>query len=264
MRKGVIFIFSLVMIAALNSCKFRTIEKSDDWRIKYEAAVEYFESEDYYKASILFEQIQPIVRGLPEGENVSFYLAYCQYHQGYYLLASHYFQSFFETYGRSAKVMEARYMYAYSLYTDAPNENLDQTSTEEALQAMQNFINKYPDSEYREDAENILNEMQGRMEIKGYNNAFHYFKLTRYSAAVVALENFTFDFPDSELVEQAEYYRIIAQFNYAEKSVPSKQKERYQKVTELYTRFINMYPESTFIKQAEKAYSSALNKIETL
>lgn len=247
-----------------SSCKFRKIEKSEDWRVKYEAALGYYEEEDYYRASVLFEQILPIVRGLPEGENVQFLMAYCQYHQGLNVLAAHYFKNFFESYGRSEKVQEARYMYAYSLYVDSPNSNLDQTSTMEAIQAMQNFVNKYPSSEFRADAVNIIDELQSKLEEKGFKNAYHYYKLGYWSAAVIALENFQYDYPDSKLVEEASYFRIMAQFNYAEQSVASKQKERYLEVKNMYETFINRYPESNFIKDLEKMYDNALSELNTL
>ena len=263
MRKRVLFwgISAVLILVAAQSCKFRKIERNLDWRVKYEAALEYYEEEDYYKASILFEQILPIVRGLPEGEQVQFYLSYCQYHQGLYLLASHHFQTFFQSYGRSVLVEEARYMYAYSLYADSPTENLDQTSSKEAIVAMQDFLNKYPTSNFSQNADSLIVQMQERLERKGYQNAYQYFKLRFYSAAVVAFDNFKLEYPDSDLVEDAEYYTIVAQYEYAQQSITSKQQERYRKVKEFYESFIDRYPDSDFIKSAEKIYENALEKL---
>ena len=264
MRKRVLFwVVSIALVAsATQSCKFRKIEKNLDWRVKYEAALEYYEEEDYYRASILFEQILPIVRGLPEGEQVQFYLSYCQYYEGLYLLASHQFQTFYQSYGRSELVQEARYMYAFSLYSDSPEENLDQTSSKEAILAMQDFLNKYPTSEFAEDAQNIIQEMQERLEKKGYQNAFQYYKLRFYSAAVVAFKNFKIEYPDSELVEEADYYTILAQYEYAQQSITSKQQERYREVKDYYEMFIDRYPQSEFIRTAERIYGNTLDRLE--
>ncbi|MDH5381372.1 MAG: outer membrane protein assembly factor BamD [Cyclobacteriaceae bacterium] len=265
MRNRVYFtvVFS-ALILIFSSCKFRKIEKSEDWRVKYEAALSYYEEEEYYKASVLFEQILPIVRGLPEGEDVQFSLAYCNYHQGLYILASHYFKSFYETYGRSSKVLEARYMYAYSLYADSPETHLEQSSTMEAINSMQNFINKYPTNEFRDDADTIIMELQKKLELKGYQNAMQYYKLRMYTAAVLALKNFQYEFPDSKLNEEAGYFRIMAQYQYARQSISSKQVERYSEVRSFYETFIDQYPKSEYIKQAEKAYEEALEKIQVL
>src|SRR5689334_9844110 len=92
----------IAVIILVTSCsKFRRIQKSEDWRVRYEAGLQYYAKKDYYRASILFEDILPIVRGLPEGEKVEFFLAYCQFYEKTYLLASNQFRTFYETYGRS-------------------------------------------------------------------------------------------------------------------------------------------------------------------
>src|SRR5688572_31127131 len=164
------FIFALVI--GVSCGKFRKIEKSQDWRVKYEAALNYYNKEYYYRASVLFEQIIPIVRGLPEGEKVQFYLAYCQYHDKLYLLASEQFKTFYETYGRSSMAEEARYMYAYSLYRSSPKENLDQTSSIDAMAAMQEFLNRYPNSKFRDQAIDVIMTTQKKLERKGFDNAY--------------------------------------------------------------------------------------------
>jgi outer membrane protein assembly factor BamD len=65
--------YGLVLLIAVSCSKFRKIEKNPDWRVKYEASLVYYEKKDYYRASILFDQILPIIRGLPEAEKVQFY-----------------------------------------------------------------------------------------------------------------------------------------------------------------------------------------------
>src|SRR5690242_958390 len=128
-----LFSFILILVIAISCSQFRKIEKSQDWRVKYEAGLNYYNKKDYYRASVLFEQILPIVRGLPEGEKVQFYLAYCQFYDKLYLLASEQFKTFYETYGRSTLAEEARFMNAYSLYESSPNANLDQSSSKDAM-----------------------------------------------------------------------------------------------------------------------------------
>lgn len=257
-------LFGFIAISILSCSKFRKIEKSDDWRVKYEAAIQYYEKEDYYRASLLFEQIKPIIRGLPEGEKVEFYLGYCHYNQEYYLLASHQFKQFYETYARSEYALEAQYMYAYSLYANSPSYNLDQTSSYEAIAAMQTFINRYPTSKFRDDATKVIDELQQKLEKKGYENAKQYFKMERYSAAIVAFETFVNDFPDSEFKEEVSYLKFVAQYNYADRSIQSKQLERFRKANDYYLAFIDAYPESDYIKEAEKKYGTSLQKVSEL
>lgn len=257
--------FLLVLLLFTASCsKFRKIEKSPDWRVKYEAGLRYYEKEEFYKASVLFEQILPIIRGLPEGEKVQFFLAYCQYYQKLYVMASHQFRVFYETYGRSSLAEEAQFMFAYSLYMAAPPVNLDQTSGIEGMNAMQLFLNRYPYSKYREQAIQVINTSHAKLEKKGFDNAKQYYKIGMYKAAIIAFENFRKDFPDSDYNEEANYYKILAQYKLAEQSIPARQRERYSSVVESYKTFIDNYPKSNFLKDAEKLYAESLNKIDKL
>ncbi|WP_370513193.1 outer membrane protein assembly factor BamD [Fulvivirga sp. M361] len=259
-----VFPFVFIFFSLVSCSKFRRIEKSTDWRIKYEAALNYYENEDYYRSTILFDQILPIVRGLPEGEKVQFYSAYSQYYQGFYLLASHQFKVFYETYARSDFAIESEFMYAYSLYSNSPTYNLDQTSSLEAVVAMQNFINRHSQSEFREKATEVIDDIQQKLERKGFENARQYYKLQRYDAAVIAFESFSSDFPDSHYNEEVGFLKFVAQYEWAEKSITSKQLERYKLAQEYYIEFIDSYPTSSFLNEAEKKYGNSLNRITEL
>ena len=264
MRKLVQASLFVILLLISFSCKFRRIEKSTDWHVKYQAAMDYFDHEKYFKASTLFDQILPIVRGLPEGEKVQFKQAYCQFNQHFYLLASEQFKVFYETYGRSPVAEEARYMYAFSLYKSSPNSNLDQSSSIDAMAAMQEFLNRHPNSKFKDQATDVIIAAQGKLEEKGFNNAKLYYQMRSYKAATVSLHNFQNNFPDSHYVEEAYYLIIQSNYKMAIKSIPSKQYERYKGVVDSYKEFVDKYPESIFLIDAEKLYADSLNKLNTL
>ena len=253
----------IAVIFTTCASKFRKIEKSDDWKVKYEAALDYYEKGDYFRAGALFTQIEAIVRGLPEGEQVQFKLAYCNFYDRSYLLSAHYFETFFKIYGRSEMVEEAEYMYAYSLYASSPIYNLDQSSSYQAIEAMQNFLNKYLKTEFRERGTEVIDEMQQKLEKKAYESAKQYHKLRIYTAALTAFENFRKDFPDSKFNEEIAFLKVETQFHFAEKSLSRKQKERYALVKVFYENFIDTYPSSKYLKTAEKYYTISMEKLGT-
>lgn len=265
MRKTVYMRYFLGVVIAITfaSCasKFRKIEKSDDWKVKYEAALKYYDKQDYFRAGALFNQIEGIVRGLPEGEQVQFKLAYCNFYDRAYLLSSHYFKTFFEIYARSEFAEEAEYMYAYSLYANSPIYNLEQSSSYEAIDAMQNFLNKYTATEFSEQATGVIDELQQKLEKKAYENSKQYHKLRFYSSALMSFDNFRKNFPDSKFNEEIAFLKIETQFDYAEKSLYQKQKERYSSVKSLYENFIDTYPSSEYLKIAEKYYTTSIDKL---
>lgn len=263
-RVSLITAYILVLLAGVSCSKFRKIEKNPDWRVKYEASLVYYNKKDYYRASLLFEQILPIIRGLPEAEKVQFYLAYCQYYEKLYLLSSEQFKSFYETYGRGVLSEEARFMYAYSLYKSSPGPNLDQSESILAMTSMQEFLYRYPTSKFKDQAADVIFTSQLKLEKKGFENARQYVKMRSYKAAIVALNSFKDNFPDSKYLEEANYLGMVSQFKLAEQSIPTKQPERYKEVVENYKNFIDRYPDSKFLKDAEKLYIESSAKITTL
>jgi outer membrane protein assembly factor BamD len=262
LAKNALYLIFFVLV--ISCSEFKRIQRSDDWRIKYDASMKYYEKKDYYRAATLFEDIRPVVRGLPEGEKVEFYLAYCQYFEGTYLLASTQFRTFFETYGRSTLSQEAYFMYAYSLAVSAPSYNHDQTSTLEAMTAMQNFINQYPQSEFTDRANEVIVASQQKLERKGYEGAKLYLRMKRYKAATIAFDNFKKTFPDSPYLEELAFLKVQAQYKLALISYTDLQVERYSSVITFYQELVDNFPESKFLKEAEKYYTDSQNQITKL
>lgn len=261
MRGNRIFFLLIIAISVVGCSKFRKIQKSGDWKLKYDAAIAYYEEEDYHRATLLFEDILPIIRGTAEAELGNFYLAYSYYYQKQYILAAHHFDEFVRIYGRSEYVMEAAYMHAYSLYLQSPDYNLDQTTTYEAIAAMQNFINRYTSSTYAADADRIIDELQEKLEKKAYEQCKLYYKLRRYKSALVVYDNFKDDYPDSEYQEEVAYLKIETMYDYATESIPAKQEERYKDTIQFYLEFLDKYPNSKFLKQAERFYANSIEEI---
>jgi len=156
---------------------------------------------------------------------------------------------------------EAYFMYAYSLYTASPDAQLDQKSSIEAMSAMQNFLNQFPGSQFSDKATEVVASCQQKLEQKEFDNANQYLKMRYYQAAVIAFGNFRKTFPDSKFLEQIAFLKISAQFKWAEQSIPSKQLERYSSIVEFYREMIDSYPNSQYLKEAERMYTTSLNQI---
>lgn len=247
--------FLLLLLASCGD--FNRIQKSADPMVKYNAALKYYEEGSYARAAILLGDVMPLLTGMPEGEKAQFMYAYAHYHQKLYIESGYYFQQFYNVYGRSPQAEEALFMHGYSLYMQSPNFKLDQTSTLDAINAMQNFINLYPRSEYKERATLVLDELQHKLAKKAYDNAKLYYDVSRYKAALVVLESFSDDFPDSQYNEEVAFMRIQAAYELARNSLPSLQRTRYNDVLDNYLFFIDRYPESGWGKEAERLYISS-------
>ncbi|HAS46140.1 MAG TPA: outer membrane protein assembly factor BamD [Microscillaceae bacterium] len=260
-----LLIACLGMVLLFSSCsKFQNVLKKGSVDEKYNAAISYYERKDYYRAGLLLEELIPLIRGQKRSEIANLYYAYCHFYQRQLQLAAYYFKRFYTQYGASKYVEEAMYMYAFSLYRDSPVHYLDQSNTDQAIAASQNFLNRFPQSKYTEECNRIITELRRKLETKAYEGAKLYYKIRNYKAAVITFDNFQKDFPDSNYNEEVAYLKILAQYEYAEISTRRRQEKRYNEVVKLYTEFIDAYPESGFKRAAEKLYSSSIRSLEKL
>ena len=261
-RVFVLALFIFFSFFSVSCTDYRKLQKSNDWRAKYEGAMRYYEAGDYFRSIALFEEVLPVTRGKEEGEKAQFYYAYAHYHDRQFLLSAHYFKTFYETYSRSEFANEAQFMYAYSLYQNSPIYQLDQTSTLESIDAFQIFINRNQDSKFVTEASQILKELQVKLETKAYYSAKLYHQIGLSNSAAIAFDNFAINYPDSRFNSELQYLKIEASYLMADQSIPSKQVARYTNVITMYEEYIDDFPESTFIGEAQKYYNDALKKLE--
>ena len=98
-------LFVVIIICISFSCsEFQKALKDDDIKKKYDLAEKYYESQDFRRASRLFEQIKPKYRGKPQGERISFFYANCLLNTKKYLLSAFEFESFVKAYPMSEKL----------------------------------------------------------------------------------------------------------------------------------------------------------------
>ena len=251
-----IILFSLLGLLLFSACShFEAIRRNPDVKKKHAAALKYYEKKDYYRAGLLLEDVIPLIKGTAEAEDAQFKYAYCQYYQGLLELSAFHFNKFYETFARSPHAQEARYMYAYSLYEDSPDYYLDQTNTYKAVDALQAFINAYPESEFTEKSQRLLAELRKKLEKKAYEQSRLFYRIQdNHKAAVVTFNNFQKSYPDSDYSEEIAFRKLEAAYDLAFKSTEAKQKERYQTAIEYYEVFIDKYPNSRFVRQAESIF----------
>lgn len=257
------------LVIFISSChkEFTKLQKTGTVEQKYNAAIKFYNEADYYYAGLLFEEIAPLLKGDSTAEKTQFYNAYCNYYQGQYQLSSYLFKNFYATYANSDFAEEAYYMYAYSMFKDSPAFNLDQTSTLTAIEALQTFINTFPQSKYADNCTQNLKDLRARLEKKAYERARLYFKtsgvtIANYKAAVITIDNFKKDFPDSYYNEELSYIQVLSQYELAENSFFSKQNERYSKALALYESFKDEYITSKYDNELAIVYDKAQNALQ--
>jgi outer membrane protein assembly factor BamD len=251
---------ALLSGAFFTSCgEYNKVLKSTDYEYKYEAAKSYFGNGQYAKTTALLEELITILKGTENAEESLYMLAMCYFNMGDYVTASHYFTTYFNTYSRGVYAETARFMSARALYLDTPDPRLDQSSTIKAIGEIQVFAECYPYSRYKEQIHDMLYELHDRLVEKEYRSAQLYYDLgnymgNNYLACIITAQNALNDYPYTKLREDLSMLVLRARYSMAKESVQEKMLDRYRDTEDEYYAFKNEFPESKYMKEAEKIY----------
>lgn len=249
----VIVLFALL----LGSCSdYNKIVKSTDYEFKYKKALEYYEKGEFVRSSTLLKELINIVRGTSRADKVYYYYAKSEFGMKDNMMAGHYFKSLIKEFPRSEYAEESQFMVGYCFYLDSPSPRLDQGVTQNAIDALQLFINLYPKSTRVDEANRLIIELRDKLVYKSYLSGKLYYDLKNYKAAVVALTSSLKDFPDTKYREELMYMLVKAKYLLAIYSVEEKKRERLSSALDEYFTFVDEYPESKFRKEVERYHET--------
>jgi outer membrane protein assembly factor BamD len=254
-------IYSIIFLLFISCNEFQKLLRNEDIKVKYEMAEKYYENEEWRRASTLFEQIQPQYRGKPQGERITFFYANSLLNRKNYVLAAFQFESFVKSYPISQKVEEAAFLGAYCYYKQSPRHSLDQDETRTAIEKLQNFINFYPFSEKLAEANDLIQELNTKLEYKAFEIAKQYNTIRDYTSAIKVLNSFISDYPGTSYREDALYYLFDSSYQLAINSIPTKRLERLNNAVKVYNELINDYPETKFFDESKKKMSDIEKEI---
>lgn len=246
-----------VLVGSAGCSAVQSIIKTGDPEFIYINALNYYDQEDWGRATSLLETIEPYYTGSMREDTVLFYKARCKFKVGDFDSATEEFDSFRRRFGRSAFLEDAEGMYTLSYYYLAPNENRDQSMTNMAIMAISEFISRYPNSDKVEMFNDMFDELTMRLESKSFNNALTYYKIGRYKSAIVAFKNALKQYPKSHRREELSYYVVASSFELADNSVLHKKEDRFLQMIDSYYTFISEFPESTRRKEVDTMHKKA-------
>lgn len=257
MKKFIVLLFPLVI---LTSCtQYAKVQKSMNYDYKYELAKAYYMEGEYGQSSSLLEDVLAFMKGTIYAEESLYMLSMCYFNMKDYVTASHYFTTYYNSYPRGSYAEVARFMSTKALYLDTPDPRLDQTSTIKAIGEIQVFIEYYPYSRYKQEANDMLYELHDRLVEKEFRSAQLYYDLgnymgNNYQACIITAQNALNDYPYTKLREELSMLILRARYSMAKESVQEKMLDRYRDTVDEYYSFKNEFPESKFTKEADKIF----------
>lgn len=257
-----VFTLGMLVLAAgfiATSCsKENYVQQGDTLPIAFEKSMTQFNNENYDDAIRNFELVIQIGRGTDYGRDAQYYLAESYFRNEQYLMAASEFERYASLFPRSERREEVDFKEAFCYYKLSPRFRLDQKYTRRAIEKFNLFESRYPNSGRIKEISKYEDELRNKLAHKLYNAADLYMRIDEYEAAAIYY-GLTIDrYPESSpWAEMALVDQINAYVIYADNSVQSKQRERYEMAVQSYEKYLQLFPEGEHRSLAEEYVDKA-------
>ena len=266
MNMKCILSLSLGLVILLTGCasEFSSVYKTADNVYKYEYAKQCFAMGKFDNAATLLAELITIQKGKTTAQESLYMLGMAQYCNRDYESASATFRKYYQSYPKGDYAEQASFYIGQSLFESMPDPRLDQSSTIGAINAYQNFMDIYPDSPLREQAQNRLFILQDNLIMKEYLSAELYYNLggyfgninanteSNYESCIITAQNALKTYPFTNMREKFSILIMKSKYELAQNSSEEKRIERYREAEDECYGFLNEFPESEECKTAQK------------
>ena len=241
MKKNIII--TLLAAATLTSCgEYNKLLKSTDYEYKYEAAKNYFAKGQYNRSATLLNELITILKGTDKAEESLYMLGMSYYNQKDYQTAAQTFITYFNTYPRGTFTELARFHAGKALFLDTPEPK-------------------------KQEAQDMIFALQDKLVLKELYSARLYYNLgnylgNNYESCVITAQNALKDYPYTDYREELSILVLRARHEMAIYSVEDKKMDRYRETIDEYYAFKNEFPESKYLKEAEKIFNESQKVIK--
>ncbi len=148
--------------------------------------------------------------GSPMVDSAQFLLADCHFQMKQYIVAAAEYEQLIVQFPQSSLVEQAEYQRGECYFELSPRTSLDQTYTAQTIEAFQEFIEMYPNSDLVPDAMDKILECRLKLAQKDYESGRLYHNMGEYSAARIYYDSVMENFYDTPFAAKAQYYKSVA------------------------------------------------------
>lgn len=217
---------------------------------RYARAVTLFSEKSYLDAYEEFRIVTLQNQGSVFADSAQFRMGECRFLREEYLLAAYEYDVLIRTMPTSKLVPEARFRRAMSYYQQSPEYYHDQTSTRQAIDEFQSFIEYHPTDSLVTDAEAKIGELNAKLARKEFENGVTYMYMEYYRSAATTFDHVLEKYHDSPFAEQAQLRKAEAML---------KRNKLPEAKTEI-EKFLTKYPNSKFKPDAESLQKDILSR----
>jgi outer membrane protein assembly factor BamD len=217
---------------------------------RFTQAMTLYAEKSYLEAYEEFRIVTLQFQGSAFADGAQFEMGECRFMREEYLLAAYEYDILIRTMPTSKLVPEARYRRALSYYQQSPEYYHDQTSTRQAIDEFQSFIEYHPTDSLVTDAEAKINELNTKLARKAFENGVTYMHMEYYKSAATEFDHVLEKYHDSPYAEQAQLRKAEAMLK--RKKVPEAKTE--------IEKFFTKYPNSKLKPEAESLQKDILSR----
>ncbi|MBE9488036.1 MAG: outer membrane protein assembly factor BamD [Bacteroidetes bacterium] len=257
-----IIVAGIIFLSFCSCSEYSKLLKGRDYEKQYQLALKCYKEKKDQRAAALFQRVNSVYSTTARADTIRFYMSNLYFRIGEYENSAQAFDLFRKNYGRSTFTKDAEFMYAMSFYMISPNSERDQLNSAKAISAFNEFVIHYPNDKYTERANILINELTHKIHQKEFMVGETYYNIGYYTSAITTFKNVLKRNPETPYREDIKYTMMKSYYDYAKKSVKSKQKNRFYDVIDSYYSLISEYPNTEYKKQVMRMYNNAQSYID--
>lgn len=203
--KFLIIIYISAIALFLTGCGSKKNNELEPVDVRFERGMEYFQKKKYSKSIIEFKFVTFNAPASEIGDDAQFYLAEAHFYSKEYILAISEYERLVRIHPESPLVDESQYKRALCFDILSPKSYHDQENTIKALDAYQEYIEEWPQSENKEKAEGRLDKLRFKLAKKVYDAGMQYRKLDECKSSIIYLRQVLDKYYDSEFAPGARW-----------------------------------------------------------
>ena len=247
-----ILIFSTVIPLLISACGSEKNDELKPAEVRFEMGKEYFDKGKYHKAIAELKFVTFNAPGSEIGDDAQFYLANAHFELKEYILAISEYERLLRVHPESPFLEEGEYKRALCFDIMSPSSHHDQTNTLKALDAYQEYIENWPESEYKIKAESRLDLLRFKLAKKLFDNGKQYQKLGECQSSAIYMRQLLEKYYDSDLASEARW-------RLAECEIKLK---NWNSALEVLADILRRDEDDEFLKKARKAIREVNAKVQ--
>ena len=230
----------ILCLPIMCACVSTPEKKSESAQELLKEGIKESKEQSNIRAKAVFQQILEDYPDSKQRIHALLFLARAYYSDEEFEEAKFHFQKFIDLYPAHAQVDRAYYFRAMSDFKLVDLALRDQTATREAIEGFQQLIDRFPKSQYLEEAKKKKRECELKLAKNVFEIGKFYYRTGSYQSAIIRFKNLVAEHPKYKDLDEAMF--LIAESYYYEQS--------FGEASLSYKELLQKYPKGRFSIQA--------------